>query len=73
MPNKASQKASSSSGFDLNIVKVLENWEVSDAIREVIANALDEQLLTGTKEIEITKKAGTWHIRDFGRGLARTI
>ena len=56
--------------FDLNIEKVLEDWEVYHAIREVIANALDEQLLTKTKEIEIFKdRQNKWHIRDFGRGL----
>lgn len=56
--------------FDLNIEKVLEDWEVYHAVREVIANALDEQLLTRTTEIEIFKdKQGQWHIRDFGRGL----
>jgi hypothetical protein len=56
--------------FDLNIEEVLENWEVHHAIREVIANALDEQLLSSTKEIEISKDhSGHWHIRDFGRGL----
>lgn len=56
--------------FDLNIEKVLEDWEVYHAIREVIANALDEQILTKTKEIEIYKDGqGGWHIRDFGGGL----
>jgi hypothetical protein len=56
--------------FDLNIEKVLEDWEVHHAIREVIANALDEHILTKTKEIEIFKdKQNRWHIRDFGRGL----
>jgi len=56
--------------FDLNIEKILENWELHHAIREVIANALDEQLLTGTKDIDISKdSSGRWHIRDFGRGL----
>jgi hypothetical protein len=56
--------------FDLNIEKVLEDWEVHHAIREVIANALDEQLLTKTKEIEIFKdRQNKWHIKDFGRGL----
>jgi hypothetical protein len=56
--------------FDLNIEKVLENWETYHAIREVIANALDEQILTKTKDIKITQdKQGLWHIRDFGRGL----
>ena len=56
--------------FDLNIEKILEDWEVYHAIREVIANAIDEQLLTKTQEIEITKnKDGNWRIRDYGRGL----
>ena len=56
--------------FDLNIEKVLEDWETYHAVREVIANALDEQLLTKTKDIEIFQdKQGLWHIRDFGRGL----
>ena len=56
--------------FDFNIEKVLEDWEVYHAIREVIANALDEQILTQTKDIQILKDSnGDWHIRDFGRGL----
>lgn len=56
--------------FDLNIEKVLENWEPYHAVREVIANALDEQVLTGTKPIEIFKDTERrWHIRDYGRGL----
>ncbi len=56
--------------FDLNIEKVLEDWEIYHAVREVIANALDEQLLTKTKDIEIFQdKQRFWHIRDFGRGL----
>jgi len=56
--------------FDLNIEKILEGWEIYHAIREVIANAIDERMLTNTKQVEITKdnKAG-WHIRDYGRGL----
>lgn len=55
--------------FDLNIEKILENWETYHAIREIIANALDEQLLTSTKEVEIYKDGDSWIIRDFGRGL----
>jgi len=56
--------------FDLNIEKILEDWEVYHAIREVIANAIDEQVLTKTEPIKIWKdKVGKWHIRDFGRGL----
>jgi len=56
--------------FDLNIERVLENWTVAHALREVIANALDEQALTGTAEPVIFEDdAGRWHIRDWGRGL----
>src|SRR5713101_7949905 len=56
--------------FDLNIEKVLEHWSAADALRELIANALDEQALTDTREPEITEEAGgRWHIRDWGRGL----
>ena len=55
--------------FDLNIEQVLENWEVYHALREIIANALDEQILTKTKDIEIIKKDNITKIRDFGRGL----
>ena len=36
--------------FDLNIEEVLENWEPLHAIREIIANALDEQLMSETRE-----------------------
>jgi hypothetical protein len=56
--------------FDLNIEKVLEHWTVPFAIRELIANALDEQALTETGEPAIFKDAaGDWHVADWGRGL----
>lgn len=56
--------------FDLNIEKILEGWDVFHALREVIANALDEQTLTHTADVEIkADKQGQWHIRDYGRGL----
>jgi Holliday junction resolvasome RuvABC ATP-dependent DNA helicase subunit len=56
--------------FDLNIEKVLEGWETCHAIREIVANALDEQMLSQTKDVEIFRTPeGEWHIRDFGRGL----
>ncbi|MBQ6795196.1 MAG: ATP-binding protein [Clostridia bacterium] len=55
--------------FDLNIEKVLEHWGVEHAIREIIANALDEQQLTNTKDIDISYSDGVCHIRDYGRGL----
>lgn len=41
--------------FDLNIEKVLEDWEIFHGLREVIANAIDEQLLTKTDDIRILK------------------
>lgn len=55
--------------FDLNIEKVLEDWDVSDALREIIANAIDEELLTGTSPMKIFQNSSGWHIRDYGRGL----
>lgn len=55
--------------FDLNIEQVLEHWEPEHAAREIIANAIDEQILTRSKNIEIFKLGNAWHIRDYGRGL----
>lgn len=56
--------------FDLNMEKVLENWLVSDALREIIANALDETVLTHAPDIKIYKDSNkVWHIRDYGRGI----
>jgi hypothetical protein len=56
--------------FDLNIETVLEHWDVEHGLREIIANALDERMLTSTPPISISKDdQGRWHIRDFGRGI----
>jgi hypothetical protein len=56
--------------FDLNIDKILDNWEVPHAVRELIANAIDESILTRTSPPQIFKDAaGCWHIKDEGRGL----
>jgi hypothetical protein len=56
--------------FDLNSGEVLEHWPVAFAVREIIANALDEQVLTGTADPEIVKlENGRWCVRDFGRGI----
>jgi hypothetical protein len=56
--------------FDLNVEKVLEHWSVAFAIRELIANALDEQAITRTGEPGIFKDGvGNWHIADAGRGI----
>jgi hypothetical protein len=58
--------------FDLNIEKILEGWEVRHAVREVIANALDEQALSNTRDISIaTDASGNWHIRDFCPGYSQ--
>ena len=55
--------------FDLNVEKILDNWEIYHAIREIIANALDEMVLTNSKMIETFKDKQGWHIKDYGRGL----
>lgn len=56
--------------FDLNIDKILEDWNVEHALREIIANALDEQTITNTQDIRIEKCGElSWSIRDFGRGI----
>jgi len=55
--------------FDLNIEKILENWEVYHAVREIISNALDEQILTDSQDIKIQKIGDAWHIIDYGRGI----
>lgn len=55
--------------FDLNIERVLEDWTVVHALREVIANALDESALTGTAEPVVYADGDGWHVRDWGRGL----
>ncbi len=57
--------------FDLNIERVLEHWTVAHAVRKILANALDEHVLTGTAVPEITRVDGDWHVTDFGRGLRR--
>lgn len=61
-----------SKSFDLNIEKILENWQVRHAVREVIANAVDEQLLSDTREVVIERRGVAWIVRDFGRGLKYT-
>ena len=59
--------------FDLNIEKVLEHWTIAHAVRELIANALDEQALTNTAEPTLRKnESGQWVLRDFGRGIHYT-
>jgi hypothetical protein len=66
-----SESASAPRSFDLNVQRVLEDWTVPHAVREIIANALDEAALTGTAEPSISVDAdGVRHVRDFGRGLS---
>ena len=55
--------------FDLNVEKILDHWGTPEAVREVIANALDEQALTRSEEPVIARRRDGWHITDFGRGL----
>ena len=56
--------------FDLNVERVLEHWLSAHAVREVIANALDEAALSRTADPTISKDGEVaWHVRDFGRGL----
>jgi hypothetical protein len=56
--------------FDLNIERVLEHWPVAYAVREFIANALDEHTLSDTPAPQITRLgARRWAIQDFGRGI----
>ncbi len=56
--------------FDLNVERVLEHWTIAHALREIIANALDETALTGTADPSIVKdEQQRWHIKDAGRGL----
>jgi len=66
------QNDSQGRNFDLNIEKILEGWETCHAVREVIANALDEQVLSRTNDVHISLDPDdAWHIRDFGRGLVQ--
>ena len=63
------KKAAQPALFDLNVEKILDHWGVPEAVREVIANALDEQALSGTAEPKIVRRRDGWHVEDFGRGL----
>ena len=57
--------------FDLNVEKILEHWSPAHALREVIANALDEHAIVGDPEPPVIEQTpdGAWHVRDRGRGL----
>ncbi|WP_033159806.1 ATP-binding protein [Mycoplasmoides alvi] len=55
--------------FDLNIKEILSDWSISDAIRELIANAIDESRLTKTEFPSINYDNNTLTIFDYGRGI----
>lgn len=58
--------------FDLNIENINEHWNKSHALRELIANALDEHVLTKCDKdiiIKYDNKRKELLIKDFGRGL----
>lgn len=58
--------------FDLNIDTILENWNKSHALRELIANALDEHFLQNINEnitIDHDEKNNILTICDYGRGI----
>lgn len=66
----APESGSNARAFDLNVESVLDHWTVGSALREVVANALDEAVLTGADEPKITEVApSVWIVRDYGRGL----
>jgi hypothetical protein len=54
LPSKENKKIMNL--FDLNIEQVLEHWRMEHALREIIANAIDEQIITKSKDIEIHSK-----------------
>ena len=57
--------------FDLNIddSRYLSNWSIPFALREIISNAFDEQLLSNTADILIESRGNLSIIKDYGRGL----
>ena len=56
--------------FDLNVQKILQDWKISDALRELMANAFDEAQLSQTSEPKIIYKPTIKEVQiiDFGRG-----
>ncbi|MGV1746557.1 ATP-binding protein, partial [Mycoplasmoides pneumoniae] len=59
--------------LDLNIKSILADWEIADAIRELIANAIDEHRLSNTAFPVIELQKGFLNsslvIKDYGRGI----
>jgi hypothetical protein len=60
--------------FDLNTKTVLGQWDVADALRELLANAEDEtRLACAEAGCSLEPEEGdVWHVRDFGRGIHYT-
>lgn len=59
--------------FDLNISNAKAGWNVATAVKEILADCLEEQQITKSSEVEIFKSEdGAWHIRDYGRGMKYT-
>ena len=58
--------------LDLNIKQILSDWKISDAIRELIANAIDEHLITNQTDpikVDYNEQTKTLVIQDNGRGI----
>lgn len=57
--------------LDLNCKTILENWTISDAIRELISNAYDESVLSNTIDPKIFYDPSSKQISiiDYGRGI----
>ena len=60
--------------FDLNVQKILQDWKISDALRELMANAFDEAHLSQTSEPKMIYKPTSKEVQiiDFGRGIKLT-
>lgn len=56
--------------IDLNIEKILENWDTKHPVREIIANALDYKLnnndIIGKFEIGLSDALGTFERKSVG-------
>ncbi len=56
--------------YDLNVNDTMgDQWDVSDAIRELMSNAIDESIITSTKQPLYELKNNILKIRDWGRGI----
>ena len=58
--------------LDLNIKEILSDWKISDAVRELIANAIDEHLIAKIPnpiKVDYNEQTKTLIIKDEGRGI----